>query len=104
MEKVKNKNSIQPFSFSASTTEAEHSLGSRSATSKLLPWNYTQHLSIICHSFLNGICEHLGSISVYVVHLVAGRVLRNQKSLRELMRLITSSVQLFIIKILDCGE
>ena len=50
--------------------------------------------------YLNLFCVTIRKI----VYPLERYILSYQKSLRELMRLITPSVQLFIIKILDCGE
>lgn len=57
------------------------------------PGNPSRHLSIRPQGF-ELVCEHLGFIWTYFTHPLARCVLRNQKSLRELVRVLTLSVKL----------
>lgn len=52
---------------------------------------------------LNCVYEHLCFISICFVYPSAGCILKYQKSLRKLMRVLILSVKFFIIKCLDCA-
>lgn len=69
--------------FSESQYRGSANLSSESGTAQPPPRNYNQHLSFKPWH-LNCVCDHLCFISIYLVHPLARRVLRYQKSLRDI--------------------
>ena len=68
-QEVKSDNIVQHL-FYSELLRSQHATRAARVTGKTsLPGNYTQHLSISCHSF--ELCEHLCFILIHFVHLLA---------------------------------
>lgn len=85
MKKGKKGKWCSTFASHSTITEATCTQSSMNGTAKLLPKELHWASKHQASRALNYVCNHLCSVSVYFVHLLARWVLRYQKSLRTVI-------------------